>query len=72
MPVTPDAGIRLVPVVQPTTIAAGELQGRAIAMAWTGNEMIYLVNGRENKSAPVWIGENEITNSLNSSLNISS
>jgi hypothetical protein len=72
VPVTPDAGIRLVPVVQPTTIAAGELQGRAIAMAWTGDQMIYLVTARESKSAPVWIAENEITNSSNSSLNISS
>jgi hypothetical protein len=34
--------------------------------------MIYLVNEREVKSAPVWIGEDEITNSSNSSLNISS
>ena len=72
MPVTPDAGIRIVPVVQPTTIAAGDMQGRAIAMAWTGSQMIYLVNERESKSAPVWIGEDEITNSSNSSLNISS
>ncbi len=72
MPVTPDAGIRVVPVVQPTTIAAGDMQGRAIAMAWTGSQMIYLVNEREVKSAPVWIGEDEITNSSNSSLNISS
>jgi len=51
------------PLALPLRIKADQGSGTAIAMAFTDNEMIYLVAVDHAESAPVWMSEREITDS---------
>lgn len=62
MPTTPTPGAPIVPLTHHLELTAGKLGGRAIALQFSGSEMLYLVAGRSH-TAPVWLAEHEIETS---------
>lgn len=59
MPTAPNPGSDIVPIARPLWIDAGEYEGWAIALQFTGNATIYLV-ADSNQTAPIWISESEV------------
>ena len=60
MPTQPNAGTPIVAIAQPMEVNGPELSGRAIAMQFTGDTMLYLVVKQKDPGPPVWIDQSEI------------
>ena len=60
MPVSPRAH-DVVPVLQPLRIEAGQVEGIAIAVQFTGAEVSYLVVNEIERSRPVWVTEGDVS-----------
>jgi hypothetical protein len=60
MPTQPSAGTPIVAIAQPMEVNGPELSGRAIAMQFTGDKMLYLVVKQKDPGPPIWIEEGEI------------
>jgi hypothetical protein len=60
MPTIPDPATPIVALAQPMEVDGPELRGRAIAMQFTGDKMLYLVVNQKDPGPPVWIEESEI------------
>jgi hypothetical protein len=60
MPTQPSAGTPIVALAQPVEVDGPELRGRAVAMQFTGDKMLYLVVNQKDPGPPVWIDESEI------------
>jgi hypothetical protein len=44
----------------PFTVEGSHVRGTVVGMAWTGNEMTYLVVSADEQRPPVWINENDV------------
>jgi hypothetical protein len=60
MPTQPNAETPIVALAQPMEVNSPELSGRAIAMQFTGDKMLYLVVKQKDPGPPIWIEESEI------------
>ena len=64
MPTSADPGSPIVPIAQPMEVDGPEVSGRAIALQFTGNGLLYLIVNRKEEGPPVWIAENELTSTF--------
>lgn len=63
MPTQLNPGQHIVPITRPIIMVAGDFTGHAIAMAYSGNSMQYLLVPAAADDAPTWFDQSEVTKS---------
>jgi hypothetical protein len=58
---TPPQSNDIVPITHPVRMEGARVQGIAIAMQFTGNEMNYLIVADNAETAPVWVSESDVS-----------
>jgi len=56
----PPAGASVVPLALALSLTAGAVNGTAVALAWTGDELFYLVDNAALEGPPLWVHEGEV------------
>ena len=56
----PPAGATVVPLALALSLTAGAVNGTAVALAWTGDELFYLVENAALDEPPLWVHEGEV------------